>query len=255
MAWQHNAGKSRSWFGVSATLIRTSVFRKHQFDARLTSGEDVDLRLRLEAAGEPVAVSEQTVVIHRFAPGYDAAKAQWRADGAGLGRLVRKLGRPGLRQLAVPFAATAYWLGRTLTEPRRIPYFVGFGAGNWLGAFDGLSDDSIPLENDGRSAVTLARTALIVGALVTVAAVVALVVLAVLLVTVFRSAIVNAPFMTILAFGVVAIVVLLGATETLPSDHPTRVRIERHRRTIIVLVAVTIVLAGLRLLGTLRLLN
>jgi hypothetical protein len=255
MAWQHNAGRSRSWFGVSATLIRTSAFRKHPFDARLISGEDVDIRLRLEAAGERIAVSENTVVVHRFAPGYDAAKAQWRADGAGLGRLVRKLGRPALRQLAIPFAATAYWLGRTITEPRRIPYFVGFGAGNWLGAFDGLSDDSIPLADDGRRAVTLARSALIAGGLVTVLVLLGVVVLAVLLLTVFRTAIVNAPFIPILAFGAVAIVVLLGATETLPPDHPTRIRIERHRRAIIGLVALTIVLAGLRLLGTLRLLN
>jgi hypothetical protein len=255
MAWQHNGGRSRSWFGVSATLFRASVFRKQPFDAHLVSGEDLDLRLRLEAANVPVAVSERTVVSHRFAPGFASAMNQWHADGAGFGRMVRKFGPPGLRQLAVPFAAAAYWLARTLGDPARIPYFIMFAIGNWLGAFDGLGDDRVPLAPDGARATNLARIGLVLGALAVGAVAFGLIVLLVLLLTVFRSAIVNAPFIPIIAFGTIAILVVLLAAETLPADHPTRIRIRPHRRAIGVLVAVTILLAALRLLGTLRLLN
>ena len=255
MAWQHNAGLSRSWFGASASLFRASVFRKHPFDAQLASGEDVDLRMRLDAARVPVAVSERTIVAHRFAPGFASARQQWRADGAGLGRLVRKVGWPGLRQLAVPFAAAGYWLARTLGQPARIPYFIGFAIGNWLGAFEGLGDERVPLASDGQRATNLARIALVLGLLVAIAAVLALMVLGVLAITVFRSAIVNAPFIPIIALGALIILVVLLAVDTLPPDHRMRIRIGPHRRAIGVLVGVTIVLAALRLLGTLRLLN
>jgi hypothetical protein len=77
----------------------------------------------------------------------------------------------------------------------------------------------------------------------------------VVVLTVARSAVVNAAFVPILAVGAIAILIVLQIAETLPPDHPTRLRIGRHRRAITILVAATIVLAALRLLGTLQLLN
>ena len=256
LAWHHNAGRSRSWFGVSATVMNRTVFRAHRFDERLASGEDVDLRLRLEAARVSVAVSESTTVDHRFAAGFRAAREQWDADGAGLGRIVRKFGRPALRQLAIPFAAAPYWMARSLGKPSRLPYFAAFAVGNWRGALRGLGDDRIePTAGDSRGAIRLARVLLVLGALVVVTVVVALAVLIVLSATVLRSAIVNAAFVPILAIGGVVILILLQVAETLPPDHPTRIRISQHRRAIAALVALILVLAALRLLGTLRLLN
>jgi len=256
LAWHHNAGRSRSWFGVSATVMKRNVFRAHRFDERLASGEDVDLRLRLEAAGVPVAVSESTTVDHRFAPGFRAAREQWVADGAGLGRIVRKFGRPAMRQLAVPFAAAPYWMVRSLGQPSRLPYFAAFAIGNWRGAFTGLGDERIdPADGDSHGAIRLARSLLVLGGLAVGAAALAVLSLLVLSVTVLRSAIVNAPFVPLLAIGAIAILIALQVAETLPPDHPTRIRIQRHRRAIATLVAVILVLAALRLLGTLRLLN
>jgi glycosyltransferase involved in cell wall biosynthesis len=256
LAWHHNAGRSRSWFGVSATLMKRQVFRAHRFDDRLVSGEDVDIRMRLEAAGVPVAVSESTIVDHRFAPGFTAAREQWLADGAGLGRIVRKFGRDAFRQLAVPFAAAAYWISRSLVAPRRLPYFAGFAVGNWLGALTGIGDRRVePQTADGARATTIARLALILGGLVVAAVLISAAALVVIALTVARSAIVNSAFVPILAVGAIAILIVLQVAETLPPDHPKRLRIGRHRRAITILVAATIVLAALRLLGTLRLLN
>ena len=256
LAWHHNAGRSRSWFGVSATLMNRSVFRRHPFDARLASGEDVDLRMRLEAAGVPVAVSESTTVDHRFAAGFRAAREQWVADGEGLGRIVRKVGKPALRQLAIPFAAAPYWMAKSLGQPSRLPYFAAFAVGNWRGALRGLGDDRIePTADDSSGAIRLARVLLVLGAIAVVAAILAAAVLIVLSVTVLRSAIVNATFVPILAVGAIVILIALQVAETLPPDHPTRMRIGQHRRIIAALVAVILVLAALRLLGTLRLLN
>jgi glycosyltransferase involved in cell wall biosynthesis len=256
LAWHHNAGRSRSWFGVSATLMKRSVFKKNRFDDRLDSGEDVDLRLRLAAAGVRVAVSETTIVDHRFAPGYAAAREQWLADGAGLGRLVRKFGRPALRQLSIPFAAAAYWLARSILSPRRLNYFVGFAVGNWIGALQGLSDYRVEVTPSGRpSAPTIGRIGLLLGAVAVIAVIIAIVAVLVTATAALRSPVVNAPFVPILAFGAVAMVIFMQVAETLPEDHPTRRRIERHRHAIILIVLATIVLAGLRLLGTLRLLD
>jgi hypothetical protein len=201
-------------------------------------------------------VSQTTVVDHRFAPGYPAARAQWLADGAGLGRVVRKFGRSALRQLAIPFAAAAYWMARSILAPRRLNYFVAFAIGNWLGALRGLSDYRVPVAPSGRPAApTIGRAALLLGAVLVIAAIIAVVIGVLGLMAALRSPIVNAPFVPILAVGAVVILVFLQYTETLPEDHPTRQRIDSHRHAILLLVIVTIVLAGLRLLGTLRLLD
>jgi hypothetical protein len=256
LAWHHNAGRSRTWFGVGATLMRRSVFRKHRFDDRLRSGEDVDLRLRLAAARVPVAVSDITVVRHRFAPGFAAARRQWIDDGAGLGRIVRKHGQSAWRLLATPFAAAAYWIARSVGEPRRLPYFVGFAIGNWVGAMRGLGDEAIEVEPAGRATPTgLARAALIVGGLSVVTVMVAVVAFAVLAVTLLRSAIINASFVGFIAAGAVVMLVALQIGDMLPAGHPNREKLARHRRAIMALVSVTIVLAALRLLATLRLFN
>ena len=51
LAWHHNHSRVRSWFGVSATLMRRDVLLAVGFDDDFRSGEDVELRIRLEQAG------------------------------------------------------------------------------------------------------------------------------------------------------------------------------------------------------------
>jgi glycosyltransferase involved in cell wall biosynthesis len=111
LAWHHNQGRSRGWFGVSASVLARDVVLHQPFDHRFRSGEDIDLRVRLERAGLPIAVSTSTVVTHHFAAGFGFALNQWLDDGAGLGRLVRKYGLRSVPHAFIPFvAAVVGWL-------------------------------------------------------------------------------------------------------------------------------------------------
>lgn len=79
-----------------ATLFDRKALLEHGFDARFLSGEDIELRWRLQRAGARIGVSERTIVEHRFEDdSYDFAKGQWLADGHGLGRMVVKHGARG----------------------------------------------------------------------------------------------------------------------------------------------------------------
>jgi glycosyltransferase involved in cell wall biosynthesis len=146
LATHHNTGHVRRWFGVCATLVRRELLVRHPFDETLRSGEDVDLRLRLELAGEPIGVSEGTVVEHRFAGGYAYARDQWLADGAGLGRLIRRHGARAVPRALLPFAAAGLGLLRLLAgDARLVPYWIGLALGNFFGLIDGLADRRVPI--------------------------------------------------------------------------------------------------------------
>lgn len=256
LAWQHNHGRSRSWFGVSATVIQAAVARDLPFDERFRSGEDVDLRLRLESRGLSVGISRSVVARHRFAPSLAQARRQWLDDGAGLGRLVRKHGPRALSHLAIPFAAAAYWAIRSLAAPRRLPYVAGFLVGNWRGAVDGLLDRRVPL-SDWRSSVA---TAVGLGALWFGAGVLGLfgvgllTVVAVLVPSIPRM-LLDSALLPILAGLAVAAMVGLEVAATMPPGSRWRLFAERYRSRAYVFVALTVLATGLRLGANLRLLG
>jgi glycosyltransferase involved in cell wall biosynthesis len=256
LAWQHNNGRSRSWFGVSATLIRTEVARAVPFDSNFRSGEDIDLRIRLAAAGIAVGVSDTVEAVHRFAPTLRSARSQWADDGAGLGRLVRKLGPPALRQLVIPFGAAAYWIGRSVRMPRRLPYFIGFLAGNWRSALAGLFDQRVPYgAPDSRLAVAIGAGALLSGA--ALAAAIGFVLLVVIADTIpgVPQLLAGSAVLPIMAVGAVVGLVLLEITATMPDTHRWAGLGARYRSRILGFVVLTVLATALRLLADLRLLR
>jgi glycosyltransferase involved in cell wall biosynthesis len=152
LADHHNQGQSRQWFGVCASLVSRDVLLANPLDGDLRSGEDIDLRIRLMTAGFPVGVSETMIGQHRFANGFAFAGKQWLADGAGLGRMVRKHGRAALvNAMVIPFAAAALGLVRGARQALRPwPYFTGFAVGNYIGLWRGLIDRSVPAPGPAR---------------------------------------------------------------------------------------------------------
>src|SRR5437868_6420979 len=76
-------------------------------DRRFLSGEDIELRWRLQQAGGRLGVSQRTIVTHRFEDSFAFAKGQFLADGPGLGRMVTKHGLRALPLLGLPLAASA----------------------------------------------------------------------------------------------------------------------------------------------------
>jgi glycosyltransferase involved in cell wall biosynthesis len=133
----HRSGRSRNWFGVVATVFERETLLAHGFDARFLSGEDIDLRWRLRAAGAKIGVSRRTVVEHRFADTWEFAKGQWLADGHGFGRMVRTHGPRAKLLLALPLAAGLRGAALSLLrrQPRWLPYYACFVAFNYVGLF------------------------------------------------------------------------------------------------------------------------
>lgn len=145
LADHHNRGQSKQWFGVCASLIARDVLLAHPLDAQLRSGEDVDLRIRLTRAGFPIGVSEAMIGQHRFGDGFSFARNQWIADGAGLGRIVRKHGSAALLNAMIPFGAAVLGIARGMRDTLRPwPYFAGFAIGNYIGLWRGLVDHGVP---------------------------------------------------------------------------------------------------------------
>jgi glycosyltransferase involved in cell wall biosynthesis len=129
LAEHHRTGRSKDWFGLVATIFQRQDLLEHGFDQRFLSGEDIELRWRLEQAGAKIGVSKRTVVTHRFADGSFAfARSQWRADGLGLGRMVRKHRWRGAWLLALPLLAALRGMALSLVraKPRWIPYYACF---------------------------------------------------------------------------------------------------------------------------------
>jgi glycosyltransferase involved in cell wall biosynthesis/O-antigen/teichoic acid export membrane protein len=127
LAWHHNHSRVRSWFGVCATLIRRDLLLSVGFDDSFVSGEDVELRIRLEKAGYRLGVSPTTVVRHRFADTFAGARDQWEQDGAGMARTIRKHPARAGWMVVLPLLATVRGVGMSLVRaPRFLPYWPGF---------------------------------------------------------------------------------------------------------------------------------
>jgi glycosyltransferase involved in cell wall biosynthesis len=137
LAHHHRSGRSKDWFGLVATIFERDVLLRHGFDERFKSGEDIDLRWRLQAAGAKLGVSRRTVVQHRFGDTWEFAKGQWLADGHGLGRMVAAHGLRAKLLLGLPLAAFLRGSALSLVrrQPRWIPYYLCYVAFNYAGMF------------------------------------------------------------------------------------------------------------------------
>ncbi|MCU1548355.1 MAG: glycosyltransferase [Arthrobacter sp.] len=136
LAWHHNHSRVRTWFGVCATLMRRDVLLSIGFDDKFRSGEDIELRIRLEQAGYRLGVSSSTVVRHRFADTFDCARDQWLQDGAGLARTIRKHPTRAGWLVVLPLLASVRGVGLSLLHaPRYVPYWVGFLLYNYRAMF------------------------------------------------------------------------------------------------------------------------
>ena len=136
LAWHHRHSRVRSWFGVSATMMRRKVLLSVAFDDTFRSGEDIELRIRLEEAGYRLGVSSTTAVRHRFMDSFDAARDQWLQDGAGLARTIRKHPRRAGWLAVLPLLATVRGVGLSLLHaPRFLPYWVCFLVYNYRSMF------------------------------------------------------------------------------------------------------------------------
>src|SRR4029079_12318263 len=140
LAEHPRTGRSRYWFGLVATIFDRDVLLAHGFDASFESGEDIELRWRLAQAGEKAGVSRTTIVRHRFDDTWDFARGQFRADGKGLARMVRKHRLGGARLVLLPAAAVArcFVLSVARRKPRWIPYYVAFTVFNYTAMFGEL---------------------------------------------------------------------------------------------------------------------
>ena len=139
----HRTGRSKNWFGLVATLFERSALLEHGFDARFLSGEDIELRWRLQRVGARIGVSQRTVVEHRFEDdSYDFAKGQWLADGHGLGRMIVKHGARGAPLLGLPFAAALRGIALSVLrgQPKWILYYSGYMAFNYVGMLAELGE-------------------------------------------------------------------------------------------------------------------
>jgi glycosyltransferase involved in cell wall biosynthesis len=133
LVWHHRSGISKNWFGLVATIFRRDLFLKHGLDDAFLSGEDIELRWRLERSGLRIGVSTKTVVEHRFGDTFQFAVGQFLADGAGLARMATKHGLTALPLLGLPIAAALRGIVLSLLarQPRWVPYYLAFAALNW----------------------------------------------------------------------------------------------------------------------------
>jgi len=133
LAQHHQWGRSKNWFGLVATIFERDQLLRHGFDDRFASGEDIELRWRLEQGGHKIGVSKRTVVEHRFEPGWDFARGQWRADGEGLARMVSKHGLRGTVLLGMPLAAALLGIALSLVrrQPKWVPYYLCYAFFNY----------------------------------------------------------------------------------------------------------------------------
>ncbi len=136
----HNRGRSKNWPGVMATLFKRDVLLEHRFDERFLSGEDIELRWRLQKANLKLGVSKKTIVQHRFDDNFEFAKGQFLADGKGLGRMVSKYRWPAAKLLLIPFAGSVRGIILSLIhfEPIWIPYFLAYLFFNYASIPSGL---------------------------------------------------------------------------------------------------------------------
>jgi len=144
LADHHRGGRSKNWFGLSASLFVRDAFLHYGMDSAFASGEDIELRYRLQKAGARISMSERVTVLHRFGGGFRFALGQWLADGAGLGRVVRKFGWLSAATLLIPAGGAVLGIGRSLLRrPQFVPYYLLYGAFNYVGAVKGLLDKRV----------------------------------------------------------------------------------------------------------------
>jgi glycosyltransferase involved in cell wall biosynthesis len=144
LASHHRGGRSKNWFGLSASLFVREAFLRYGMDSSFSSGEDIELRYRLQKAGAKVGMSQRVTVRHRFGPGFRFALGQFLADGAGLGRVVRKFGWQAAPTLVIPAGGTVLGIGRSLLRhPQFIPYYGLYGIFNYWGIARGLLDRNV----------------------------------------------------------------------------------------------------------------
>lgn len=137
----HRGGRSKRWFGLNATLFERDMFLHYGMDNTFASGEDIEFRYRLEKAGARIGLSDRVISSHRFGGGFRFALGQWLADGAGLGRVVRKFGWPSASTLLIPAGGAVLGIGRSLIRhPQYIPYYALYGVCNYVGIVRGLLD-------------------------------------------------------------------------------------------------------------------
>ncbi len=136
LAFHHNHGRSKHWPGVMATIFDRDVFLAHGLDEQFASGEDIELRYRLQRAKSKLGVSRRTVVTHRFDDSFACARGQFVADGQGLARMVFKHGWRAVMLLGIPAAGAVRGIGLSLLhlQPRWIPYFLTYGVVNYVAA-------------------------------------------------------------------------------------------------------------------------
>jgi glycosyltransferase involved in cell wall biosynthesis len=135
LAQHHRTGRSRDWFGVVATALERDALLQHGFDESFRSGEDIDLRWRLQRAGARLGVSRRTVVTPRFDDTFRFALGQWLADGRGLARMLGKHGWRAAPLLGLPLAASLRGIALSVVrgEPAWIPYYLCFLVFNYCG--------------------------------------------------------------------------------------------------------------------------
>lgn len=133
LANHHRTGRSKRWFGLVATIMERDAFLAHGLDEGFLSGEDIELRWRLVAAGARTGVSERTIVEHRFGDTWDFAHGQFTADGHGLGRMITKHRWKAARLALLPLAAGIRGMLLSLVRltPRWIPYYAAFVVFNY----------------------------------------------------------------------------------------------------------------------------
>jgi glycosyltransferase involved in cell wall biosynthesis len=140
----HRGGRSKRWFGLNATLFKRDMFLHYGMDSTFASGEDIEFRYRVQKAGARIGLSERVVLAHRFGGGFRFALGQWMADGAGLGRVVRKFGWPSASTLLIPAGGAVLGMGRSLIRhPQYIPYYALYGVCNYAGIVRGLLDKRV----------------------------------------------------------------------------------------------------------------
>jgi len=138
----HNRGRSKNWPGVMATIFKRQVLLTHRFDARFRSGEDIELRWRLQKANLKVGVSKKTFVKHLFGDTFEFARDQFIADGKGLGRMYAKYGWPAAKLLLIPAAGCVRGILISLLhlELGWIPYFLVYLFYNYISISSSLNE-------------------------------------------------------------------------------------------------------------------
>jgi glycosyltransferase involved in cell wall biosynthesis/O-antigen/teichoic acid export membrane protein len=161
LAQHHRWGRSKGWFGLVATMFERDALIRIGFDNRFISGEDIELRWRLQREGTRIGVSKRTLVTHRFAEdSFAFAHKQFQMDGRGLGKMVRKHGWRSVPLLALPAAAAVRGICLCLAKlrPQWIPYYVCFAIFNYLAMASELAH-AVPRAT-GRHARPVAGTAM-----------------------------------------------------------------------------------------------